>query len=168
MIITIESISKIPNQPDRMIEDDYTYYRGDYLNSHCNVIRCRIDKNIDDEMYSLPKESIWLNDVIGFSNTMIKHQKYDCVLEIESFSKVELNTNHNYSIRGVWRKKVPVKYLPKYSLFKEQSCIEIEEDIILISPYNNSCSLSDISDGAFTEIIFESNLNIKYAQLIGS
>lgn len=149
-------------------KEEYAYYRGDYLNPHYNNIRCKIDPVIENEQYCVPKESIWINDVIGFSNNMLRHQKYDCVLEIESFIKVDLNTNHHFSFRGVWRKKVPEKYLPKYSLFKEQSCIEIEEDIVLISPYNNSCSLSDISDGAFTEIIFESNLNIKYAQLIGS
>ena len=165
MTITIESILKIPNQSDQMSVDDYPYYRGDYLNSHYNIIRCRIDNNIDGEMYSLPKESIWLNDVIGFSNIMIKHQKYDCILEIESFAKVDLNTNHNYSIRGVWRKKVPVKYLPKYSSFQDQSCIETGEDIILISPYNNSLVSNNISDGELVEIIVQNNLNIKYAQL---
>lgn len=97
---------------------------------------------------------------------MIKYQKYDCILEIESFAKVSLNTNHYHSIRGIWRKNVPSNYLPKYSLFREQSCIEIEKDIILISPYNNSFISNSISDGELIEIVFQNNLNIKYAQLI--
>ncbi len=165
MTITIESISIIPNQFEVTSEEDYPYYTGDYLNLHYNTIRCTINNYIDNDMYCLPKDSIWVNDAIGFSNTMLKYQKYDCILEIESFSKVPLNTNHNYSIRGIWRNKIPSKYLPKYSLFKDQSCIEIGEDIILLSPYNRWVS-NVISEGDLTEIIVQSNLNIKYAHLI--
>lgn len=147
-------------------KEEYAYYRGDYLNPHYNNIRCKIDPVIDNEQYCVPKESIWISDVIGFSNNMLRHQKYDCVLEIESFSIVDLNTNHHYSIRGIWCQRIPSKYFPKYSLFKDQSCIEIGNDIILISPYNNSWISNGVLDGELTEIIVKSNLNIKYAHLI--
>lgn len=166
MKITIESISKNPNQFEVTFKEDYPYYRGDYLNSHYNIIRGTINDHIDNDMYCLPKDSIWINDVIGFSNAMVKYQKYDCILEIESFLKVPINTNHNYSIRGIWRKGIPAKYLSKYSLFRDQSCIEIGEDIILLSPFNNRWISNILSDGDLTEIIIQSNLNIKYAQQI--
>ena len=75
---------------------------------------------------------------MNFSNDMNIYKQYDCVLEIVSFNRVELLTNHMYLIRGKYWKNEPKKYLPKYYIYKEQECIEIGNDILLISMYNNS------------------------------
>ena len=165
MIITVESVHKYKDVCEYMPKEDHTYYRGDYLNPHYNNVRCKIDTVVDDEIYCVPRESIWLNDVIGFSNNMLRHQKYDCVLEIESFSKVDLNTNHINSIRGFWRNKVPEKYMPQYSLFREQECIDVGESIILISSYNQSLSKTEV-DGTLIELIVQSGINLKHAHLL--
>lgn len=65
------------------------------------------------------------------------YRQYDCVLEIASFNQVDLLSNQRYLIRGEYWRNVPHRYLTKYYKYKEQECIEIDNDILLISMYNN-------------------------------
>ena len=101
---------------------------------------------------------------MNFSNDMNIYQQYDCVLEIASFNQVELFTNHRCSIRGRYWKNVPQKYLPKYYIYKEQECIEIDNDILLISSYNNLLT-DKIAEGEIIEVVVNCELNLIYAKI---
>lgn len=89
--------------------------------SDCNKITCRINSDSSDARFLLPKDSIILNDVMNFSNNMSTLRQYECMLEITSFTQVELFTNHSYSIRGKYWRNVPQRYLPKYQMYKNES-----------------------------------------------
>lgn len=150
MIITVECVHRVKDTTG-LITDNMVF--------ECNKIICRINSISTGTQFRLPEDSIVLNDVMKFSNKMAIYQQYDCVLEVASFIQVELFTNHRYSIRGKYWKNVPTKYLPKYRMYKERECIEIGNDILLISMYNNLLT-NNIADGETTEIIANCELNL--------
>lgn len=125
-----------------------------------NKVTCRINSMLSDVRFHLPEDSIILNDIMNFSNDMNIYQQYDCVLEIASFNQVELFTNHRCSIRGKYWKNVPQKYLPRYYIYKEQECIEIGNDIILISIYSNGFT-NKVNDGGIIEMISQGSINLR-------
>lgn len=79
-------------------------------------------------------------------------------------TQIELFTNHRYSIRGEYWRNVPQRYLPKYYMYKEQECIEIDNDILLISIYNNVLT-NRIVDGETIEIVVNCELNLRCAKI---
>ena len=162
MIITIECIHRAKNLPEPITENAVGYMY--YMVSECNKVTCRINSTLSDVRFRLPVDSIVLNDVMNFSNNMNIYRQYDCALEIASFNQVELFTNHRYSIRGKYWRNVPQRYLSKYYMYKEQECIEIDNDILLISIYNNLLT-NRIADGETIEIIVNSELNLRCAKI---
>lgn len=164
MIIRVECIHREKSHLKiiQSLELDKSGTIFDFYNtaSESDKITCRIKSDISDEQFRLPKESICINDVIGFSNNMMINEEYDCILEISSFIRVDLNTNHRYSIRGKYWKNVPQKYLPRYYIYKEQECIEIGNDIILISIYSNGFT-NKVNDGGIIEIISQGSINLR-------
>ena len=175
MKIIVECIHKADNSKFTIYTDNDFYSSNDiyfenvlsdYNDIACsNIITCRINSLFSDKRFRLPEDSVWLKDVLGFSRNMTVRTEYDCVLEMASFVQVDLFTNHNYSIRGFYWSNVPQKYLCKYQLYKNQECIEIDEEIILIAPYNNLLT-NRINEGTLIEVIPRSDLNLKAVSII--
>ena len=161
MNITVECIHKAKALPGPI--EDNTIWGTDDTVSDYNQITCRINSDSLGARFLLPKDSIILNDAMNFCYNMSLYRQYDCVLEIASFTQVELFTNHRYSIRGKYWSPVPQKYLYKYQLYKERECIEIGNDILLISIYNNMLT-NRIADGETIEIIVNFELNLICAE----
>ncbi len=109
------------------------------------------------------RKSIYINDVLNLSKTMNVegHNKYDCALEIANFIRIDIREKGDYSLKGYFWNKVPENYIKKYSAFRNQQCIEVEKDVILIAPYNNTFTKSKVNDGDLVNIIPQSNLNLK-------
>lgn len=83
-------------------------------------------------------KNVWLNDVMKLSDTLNLHESCDAALELNSFSLWNSTEKNRCFISGIYWNRIPVKYLPRYRMFKEQQCVEIADDIILISPFNNA------------------------------
>lgn len=162
MNITVECIHRLRDSSGSIASN--TACNTDNNTPNHNKITCSINSILSDARFHLPKDSIILNDVMNFSNDMNIYQQYDCVLEIASFNQVELFTNHRCSIRGRYWKNVPQKYLPKYYIYKEQECIEIDNDILLISSYNNLLT-DKIAEGEIIEVVVNCELNLIYAKI---
>lgn len=161
MIIAVECIHRAKDSPKSIISD--TLCEDNWV-VDCNKVTCRIHSAISEPGFRFPDSSILLNDVMNFSNKMVTGQQYDCVLEITSFTQVDLFTDHRYSVRGKYWRCVPMKYLPKYHMYKEQECIEIGNDILLISLYNNRLT-NKVDDGVIVEIIAKCELNLICAKI---
>lgn len=132
----------------------YYYGAGDITVSACFA------HPVNNQIYRLPECSITLLDILMFSKNMVPDEEYDCVLEVSSFKTADLYTNHRNSVRGRFWNCVPDRYMPKYNPYKNQQCIEIDGDIILIAPYNNLLS-GKAEDGGLIEIIPQAPFNLR-------
>lgn len=162
MIITVECIHRSRDSSGSIASTTACSTNNNALDY--NKVTCRINSILSDARFRVPVGSIVLNDVMNFLNDMNIYRQYDCVLEIASFNQVELFTNHRYSIRGKYWRNVPQKYLPKYQMYKKRECIEIDNDILLISIYNNILT-NKITDGEIIEIIVNCELNLICAKV---
>lgn len=162
MIITVECIHRARDSTGPIT--DGTVLDTDNMVSDCNKVTCRINSILSETQFRLLEGSIILNDIMNFSNDMDIYRQYDCVLEIVSFNRVELFTNHRCSIRGKYWRNVPQKYSPKYQMYKNRECIEIGNDILLISMCNNLLT-DKIADGEIIEILTNCELNLICAKI---
>lgn len=160
MNIMVECINLNKSSFDYFISNEDNSYYNSYYDSGDDTVTCRFSHSINNSKYHLPDCSVTLLDLLSFSKNMKPKQVYNCVLELSSFITVELYTNHRNSIRGMFWNCVPEKYVPDYSFCRNQQCIEIDGDIILIAPYNNLLS-GTRKDGDLIEVIPQSPLNLR-------
>ena len=137
MDIIVECINKNKSAFEELLDTEYYSY---YYDKCADTVTCRFLNPISTQTYCLPDCSILLWDVLMFSKNMVTNEVYSCVLEVNSFRRVNLYTNCKNAIRGRFWNSIPQKYVHKYSLYAEQQCIEVNGDLILISPYNNILS----------------------------
>lgn len=156
MNIIVECMNSYKSSFEYLMNDEYDSYND----SDDDTVTCRFLHSVNNPTYRLPDCSVTLLDLLSFSKNMKVNQVYDCVCEIASFITVDLYTNHRNSIRGMFWNCVSEKYVPNYRFCKNQQCIEIDGDIILISPYNNLLS-GKIKDSDLIEIIPQSALNLR-------
>ena len=163
MIVTIGCIHRTSNTINLICSENNDHEVKHIYSITNNQITCKFSDTLLDTTYKLPSKNFELNDVLNFSEKMQLHHKYECILELGSFRLVELNTNHDLSIRGYYFSKVPLSYVTKYEYYKSKQCIDIGTDIILISDYNNIL-FQNCYDGQLIEIIPQSSFNLLYVQ----
>ena len=162
MNIIVECINRNKSSLEHLADTEYCSY---YYDSDDDTVTCCFLHSVNNPTYRLPDCSMTLLDVLMLSKNLMPDKEYDCIIEVSSFKKTELYTDHRYSIRGLFWSCVPIKYLHKYNSYKTQQCIEIDGDLILIAPYNNQLT-GKIADGNLVEIVPQSPLNIRAVQLI--
>lgn len=156
MKLKVECISPNKSSMTHLISTDYCSY---YDDADDNTVTCRFALPISNRYYRLPNCSITLTDKLMLSDNMVAGQEYECAIEISSFRTTELFSNHRNSIRGTFWNCVPRKYVSKYNIYRAQQCIEINGDILLIAPYNNSLNIKGL-DGVLLEVNPYSLLNL--------
>lgn len=156
MNIIVECISTNKSSLKQLIDTEYC---SDDQDANDDTVSCHFAHPVSNQNYRLPDCSVTLADKLMLAENMVPDQKYDCILEIGSFISVELYANYRNSIRGRFWNCVPAKYVPKYSSYKNQQCIEIDGDIILLAPYNNLL-LNLLVDESLIEIIPQAPLNL--------
>lgn len=156
MNIIVECINSYKSSFEHLMNDEYDSYND----SDDDTITCCFLHSVNNPTYRLPDCSVTLLDLLSFSKNMKPKQVYNCVLELSSFITVELYTDHRNSIRGMFWNCVPEKYVSKYRFCRNQQCIEVDGDIILIAPYNNLLSGKG-KDGDLIEVIPQSPLNLR-------
>lgn len=145
----------------QLMNENMCYYSGQNTSTLAIILMNRPNNNI----YKYPGSTILIEDILGISDKIAVNKQYDCVLEIGSFSIVANNTNNCLSIRGYYRKHIPEKYHHICGLWKEQPCIEVGEDIFLISNYYKSM-LNNFIDGELIELIPQNKLHLKSINLV--
>lgn len=162
MNIRVECVNKNKSSMEHFIDTEYCSF---YYDADDDMVTARFEHPVVDPIFRLPDCSMTLTDKLAFSENMVPHQKYDCILEIGSFRTIELYASYRNSIRGRFWNRIPKKWACKYRMYMGQQCIEIDGDLILIAPYNNQLT-GKIADGNLVEIVPQSPLNIRAVQLI--
>lgn len=121
-------------------------------------------KNIyDSDTKSFFDEDIRVDDIYRFSDIMRENMEYDCALGLYSYTPTkekEESFGADHFIIGIYHHVLPYCYFHKYSYLKDCPCIEIENDVLFLSPSDSTFENFGVEDGSTVRVKPTNALNL--------
>lgn len=101
------------------------------------------------------ENEIRIDDIYRLSELMQENKGYDCTLGLYSYTPTKGNgeaTSNDKTITGIYHAVLPKRYHQKYDSLTDRSCIEIENDVLFLSPSDSTFENLGVEDGSTVHV----------------
>lgn len=118
--------------------------------SNVNTCAAPHKKNSNSAGPTFWENEIRIDDIYRLSELMQENKGYDCTLGLYSYTPVKEDEpiSSDKTIIGIYHPVLPKRYHQKYSSLTDRSCIEIENDVLFLSPSDSTFENLGVEDGS--------------------